>query len=93
MAIIVRWSGNKYLIEDINKGNKILIIDLDIRSKDVLEKPVGINGLEEFLEKHNPAILVCKSINKELKLFIEEMGVKVISNVGGNVNDFLKKIL
>ncbi len=92
MAIIVRWDREKYLIADIDKGDKVLLVDLDTNSKKVLEKPTRIDDLEDFLEKHNPAVLVCKSINRELRLAIEEIGVKVISNVGGNVNDFLKEI-
>ena len=92
MAIIVKWDGKKYLITDIDRGDKVLLVDLDTNSKKVLEKPTRIDDLEDFLEKHNPAVLVCKSINRELRLAIEEIGVKVISNVGGNVNDFLKEI-
>jgi len=93
MAIIVKWDGKKYLITDIDRGDKVLLVDLDTNSKKVLEKPTRIDDLEDFLEKHNPVVLVCKSISRELRLAIEETGVKVISNVGGNVNDFLKEIL
>ena len=93
MAIIVKWDGKKYLITDIDRGDKVLLVDLDTNSKNVLEKPMRIDDLEDFLEKHNLAVLVCKSISRELRLAIEETGVKVISNVGSNVNDFLKEIL
>jgi len=93
MAIIVKWDGEKYSIADIDRGDSVLLVDLDTNSKNVFEKPTRIDDLEDFLEKHNPAVLVCKSISRELRLAIEETGVKVISNVGGNVNDFLKEIL
>jgi len=93
MAIIVKSKEKEYLIADIDRGDKVLLVDLDTNSKNILEKPTRIDDLEDFLEKYNPAILVCKSINTELRLAIEESGVKVISNVGGKVNDFLKEIL
>ena len=93
MAIIVKWNGKDYSIADLDNGDKILLIDLDNGSRRVLDKPVSFDRLEDFLEKYNPAVLVCKSISGELRLVIEEIGVKVISNVGGNVSDFLKEIL
>ncbi len=93
IAIVVRPCDNGYCIADMECGDSILIIDLDSGDERIVEKPVDADGFEDFIEEYNPAILICGSIDIGLRGSIEEMGVKVISNVCGSVSDFLKRIL
>ncbi len=96
IAVLSKKSGEsveEYRITSYDDSEYIVFVDLDTRSTFVIAKPSNVDELEDILEKYNPSILVCKSLQPSLQAIIEDMGVKVINAVESNLVEFLKEIL
>ena len=96
MAVLAKKSGGRveeYRITSYDDSEYIVFVDLDTQSTFVVARPSNVDELEDILEKYNPSILVCKSLQPSLQAIIEDMGVKVINAVESNLVEFLKEIL
>lgn len=82
------------VLSGLEEADELLLYNMDTHEKTRIENPYrgGINRLEEFFEEMDPSIMYVSGIGEELKLLVEENGVKVIVHPRTLVKDLIQEL-
>ncbi len=82
------------VLASLEEAEELLLYNMDTGEATRIQNPYrkGVNMLEEFFEDMDPSIMYVSSMGEELRLLVEENGVKVIIHPRISVKDLISEL-